>query len=455
MKQYIKLHFWEWFLCVLTAAGLAINIYKGYDMHDSLSSDLPVVIGIMAVLGAVLFLVTYNRKTTKISLLVMIILTVAVFAYLFVAKPFLQEQDDSLQIFWIYIFLIGIGTFWVTRTKTGSIILFAAGNFIFAAEVFLKFGIDKPGYFLFLFCSAGLIFVRVYISSIKESSVGQVQMGRYFIQIVLVCILAAAAAFLFFWMVIRPLDPPTHELKLITKLESMEVIHKVGVSSILSEINYQRQSDEKPTDQRSVSQSTDNTQKNSNKKSTKSDTSKKDNQKKTDTKKDTSKTNKPDATKKSTDDSIKKDANAIKYNTLDLSWLYWIIGAVAAIIASVLLKKRLRRRWYEKVCQMPRKEGISELYNYFMKTLEKIDVKKQKHLTLREFAKTGRKFTEPYIYGDADFSELTRIYEKIKYGCADASEEDWQKFDGVYQEFFENIYDEIGKWRYLLLFYRL
>ena len=82
-------------------------------------------------------------------------------------------------------------------------------------------------------------------------------------------------------------------------------------------------------------------------------------------------------------------------------------------------------------------------------------VGRHKNLTLEEYAKASSKFTEPFIYGDADFAKLTSIYERVYYGNSAVSEEEWSYFTSAYDDIYSNIYEEVGRWRYMLLFYRI
>ena len=150
MKRYLRLRCPEWLVCTLTAAGLTANVLNGYDLKDPLSDSLPALTGVTAGIMAVIFLVCYSRKTLKFGVLISVGAATAAMAVLHLQKPYLTEQKSSLQIFWILTVLIGVGVYWISRTRAGAMVLFAVGNLVMAAVVFLKFGVDWPGYAFFM-----------------------------------------------------------------------------------------------------------------------------------------------------------------------------------------------------------------------------------------------------------------------------------------------------------------
>ncbi len=449
MKRYIRLRLWDYILCTLAAAGLVKNIYNGYEMTDALSGNLPVILLLMAILQGILFLFCYNKKSKRIGLVVLIAAAAGIIAYMAITHPFLDEKNTSMQIFWVLLLAVAAGSYLITRTRVGTFAFVAAGNFVVAGAVFLEFGLSLGGYLMFLLASVAMILLRVYMMSMGMVQTGKVQMNRYVIQIGMTCAAAFAVAVLIFVFVILPLKPPTYELKLIQQFKSMDVIHQVGVSSLLPELDPDKVSSgdavkdeettEDPTDdENQETENVDQDKEKENEISMKAPKVEEDKQEENSTNKDK-----------------EIEAQAISYEHRNLTWIILLCAAVAAVILSVFGKKYQRRKRYQAICHLPRKEGVIECYRLIERILYKIKIRKADHLTIAEFARNSRKYTEAFVYNEGGFEALTKIYSKAYYGNADISEEEWQLFADAYEELYDNILDELGKWKYIWLFYRI
>lgn len=444
----------DWILTALATGGLLRNIYNGYDMQDTLSFSLPLICLFAAGILLILFWLADETRRLRIGLIVGAGIVAAAVVIMQIRHPFVDEQNSSSMIFWILLCMVSVGAFWLTRTRTGCILYLAAGNLIIAAEVFLEFGLIGPGYLLFLLAAAGLTLYRFYSRSIQdltdwEETAGKLrrQTGRYLVQIGAVLGVAAGIAALCFFLIIVPLNPPTQDLVLIQKLKSMTVIQKVGVTSILSQIDYDLESDEETNTQRTTGQTDEEGDKDREETAAQADSAQEEAQDET--------AQAVDAQEKSTDASQQQEANAIKYDRTRVGWVIILAACIAGWIVLHRLWILKRRRWYAKICRMDRRDGVITLYQYFLKALSVVHVEKQEHLTLREFAKAGRKYTDPFIYGDVNFRDLTDVYDRTRYGGAPVTEAEWRLFDGAYREFHANVRDELGFWRYIPVFFRI
>ena len=481
----------EWLLCALATGGLLRNVYNGYDMQDVLSFSLPMICLFTAGLLLLLYWITAGgRRRMLAGLAAGIAAVLVVILIMSIFKPFVDERNSSGMIFWILLILIGIGAFWLTRLQYGSVIYLAAGNFIMAAEVFLEFGLITPGYLLFLFAGAGLMLYRLYRINAQSLTAGDGTAGdrisdsssdaqgdalrdhgpaqegdiargygsvqtndalrgqrfarerRYLMQIAAAIGAAAGIAALVFFLVVVPLNPPTQDLVLIERLKSMQVIQKVGVTSILSEIDYDLESDQETNTERTAKQTEE-----------EDDNEREETEEETDTEND--ETAEGTDEELSTKDTDEKQANAIRYTRMRIGWIIVIAACIAGWILLHRLHLYRRRRWFERICAMDHRDGVTELYRYFLKALSIVHVQKQDHLTLREFAKSGRKYTDPFIYGDVHFKDLTEIYDKTCYGGAPVSSKEWELFETAYRDFRFNVKEELGFWRYIPVFFRI
>ena len=441
--NYIKNIIWECILCSLAAAGLSANIYNGFDMNDTLSFIFPAVWGITLVLIFAIYMLCYNRISKIAGGCAGIMVLLALILYAQATHPFNSEETQSNGIFIIVLFASAVICFFITRIKVGCFILLAAGNLIIAAEVFLQFGLSVWGYIAFLFASCGLIFVYEFRKIRQRRDDESSLTARYTLQIAVIVGTALAAAAAIAMLVLVPLNLPTQEIKLIQELRSMEVVQKVGVAIF-----------EQTLDEDSSSNNDVEDQKLSNDQEEPEEESIEENES---SEEETANVDTPPDTGSGTGENEQGEetAQAIKYDRTDITWIVIAAAVILLIAASIAARKISRKRWYKRICALPRDEGIIELYRFFLKRLRIVKVSMTRGLTLEEYARVSRKFVEPFIYGEETFKIMTDVYERVYYGSGQASEDEWQLFDNAYKEIYDNIYDEVGKWRYLLLFYRI
>jgi hypothetical protein len=430
MRKYTGKYFCDFILCVLISTGLSLNVFAGYEMTDTLSGNLFAAAGVVIVVTALQFLAYHNRRT-------LIILIIAEAAALIAAIVILQQMgvfsesqtiDGNPLLFWIIVISTSLVVFWAARTRTGLVILFLTGTIMTAAFDFLQYPVSLWGYFVFVLGAFILFLYRVYCISLTYSDRDKTAFSLYFAQSVIVGMAALVLASGVYYGIIKPISPPTDELKLTKKLISMDILKEAGVSS--TRIIY---SDDP------VRTSQNENQQNTNKGGYNNS------QKHNDQKK---------------EGKIVHDKNPMKSKAvtfpinLNIIWIA-VASIIVILILAIIIKIFWRKKWYNNLLKESKEDCAMELYNYFLKKIKKTGFKRPDDLTLLEYASGLQNELEDFSVGDADFMSLTQIYTRILYGCQQISEDERELFTDFYKEFNRNLKNEMGNFRYLVHYFSI
>ncbi|MEN6460395.1 MAG: hypothetical protein ABFC94_03370, partial [Syntrophomonas sp.] len=233
MKKYIDKYFGDFILCVLISTGLSFNIFAGYEMTDLLSANLPAVAGVAIAVTAFLFLAYYDRRTHAISVILEALALIAVIVILLQMGVFSESKtiDGNPLLFWIIVISTSLTVFWAARTRAGLVVLFLAGTIMTAAFDLLQYPVCSWGLWAFILGVFVLFLYRVYCISRIDSDREKTAFSLYFAQSVIVGMTALVLASGVYYGIIKPLSPPTDQLKLKKKLISMDILKEMGVSS--------------------------------------------------------------------------------------------------------------------------------------------------------------------------------------------------------------------------------
>lgn len=148
---------------------------------------------------------------------------------------------------------------------------------------------------------------------------------------------------------------------------------------------------------------------------------------------------------------------SVNYKQLLIENLPWIVLAIAAIVAVVLLWRRQRERRLAKIAAKPASWRVWYLYNWLMKRLRRLGVEKPPASTPLEFAMATRAQLMPFARGTdgIDFLVVTLAYQRACYGVQESADEDYLLVERYYRAFFKNARDYVGGWKWLWMFWRI
>ena len=193
--RYLRGQIWEILTCTAASAGLALNLYAGFYLPESLTAAWPLTVLIALAVTVLLTLAAYSRRTTLAGL---VIAAAAVIAVVLWARSGGILETDVLSthplLFAALAVLAPVLVFLLGRTRPGLVILFLGGSVLCAAFCFLQYPVSLPGCLAFVGGTALLYLQRVYSVSLMGAGSGAVKIGACFAQSVLAAVLALALA---------------------------------------------------------------------------------------------------------------------------------------------------------------------------------------------------------------------------------------------------------------------
>lgn len=429
MQHYIKSRAADWILCTCLAASMTAAVCSGFVLEDALSHSPVAAFLIAAVLQALMLVIAYRRLNVRIGIAAGVVLAAVVVVYMQTQHPLADETANSLFIFLLIEVLAAVLTFLLSRTRLGLAVLFLGGNIVQAGAHFLQFPAPLWSFLVFLVAVFAMFFYRVYTVSLLRAEMGKVRIGQYLRQVAAICLAAVLLSGVAYFGVVRPLDPPTQELRLINVLKSMDVLEVLGVSNTQIILDPELTSEQPPED---TEQSDEQDQEESDALDAPLDTD--------DSQEDVKTT--------------LQELMAIRYDW-SVQQLWWLFVLLAALVVGIfVLRVALKRRWRKGLQALPHEDAVLRYYRFFLSRMEKAGLKKPPAWTLREYTDNMQLQLQAFEAGGSTFGGLTAVYEKVLYGGCSVTEEEYQGFETFCDHFYRNLRREIGPVKYYLQIFR-
>jgi hypothetical protein len=432
MQQYLKYRAADFLLLVCIAASLVFSVCTGFLLEDGLSSSPPVVFLLTALLEGCFFLFAYQRSTRVLGAMVGIALIVMAAVYARALHPMDNETENSLFVYLLLEVLVSLLVFFLCRSRLGTLVLLVVGSLLISGAAFLQF--PTPAWCILVFslsCGAMLLY-RVYLWGTRQAVLGKIRVSRYVRQMILLVLCCGILAGGIFYLVIRPLSPPTQELRLITKLQSMEILERLGVASVKTVLDPTLSADvppERTEYDNETAQQEDQEQ----------------DQQQEDWQEDLPET--PET-------QPEQEAEAINYDLSEPNY-WWLLGLIPLAIIGVFVGRVLyKRRWHRRTQGLSGEEQVVLYYHFFQKRLQKLGLGRTEFHTLREYAEETAYKMEAFQVEDITFAHLTGVYEAVIYGGAVPTEEELGQFEAFYGQFYRNLRREVGSVKYYLQVFR-
>jgi len=435
--KYLKNSIWDLLLCLIMITGICINVFQGFYLPDYLQANVAALVALAACLCVVLFIAAYNKKTIVLAIVLAVI--AFVFAVIYWQNTVLNLEGGIEQtglIFFVIVVLLSLATFISSRTKTGALLLAVLGSIIICTIVFMEYEHFLWGYFIFIIAAVTMLFYRSYRHNVLHTDTRKVALSGFTgIAAALVVLVLSLSVFVSA-VIIEPLALPTRELKLFTHYLSFEILELSGTSSkvIL------------PDDEKK-SQNTDDGIKTS----------------KTPGEEDLDKTEyrevRPTAQNKDTStlnhSNLENFLYAIRYTLREIPPVLLILLLPCLIIAAVLTKIILRKRWYHCTLAKGRKQQVKEFYLYYLRKFEVLSYRRPRSATPQEWAEKISDKLRGFADGDADIINLTKVFVKVNYGDLEVSDEEYGLFLRFHKKFYKGCRDKLGMMKYCRKFFAL
>lgn len=440
MKQYWKNYVWEYLMCVIAAAMLLLNTVQGFYIPDRLADNVLLAVAACAVLMLLFFLGGYNKVSMVLVPVITAALVVMCFLLLRANGVDIVDKEGSETAFYIYWFafaVICILVYLCSRFRLGVAVLFLAGCCVCGILQFLEFEVFAWAGVVFAGSCMVLFLLRQYRAQALDSSTAQPNFRRFFQSGFLMVLVAALLSCGVFFAVIRPLDPPTVELKFLERYLAFNIIEHTGISD-----NYQIESEEEFTDQEDDTlDNTEETEEGDTPISQDDDT--------------------PEETEKQDNDEAKQppgqtELTAVSYTLTPLAViLLWVIAVILILVLPPLLRIWLRKRRIKAFEAMEPKTQIQELYRFYLKKFRYIGWRKRPGETPLEFADRSGGALERYLSGSCGLEHLTDAFLGARYGGDTPTDAVCAECREIYGVFLKNCKKQMGTVRYLLKFYVL
>ena len=147
--------------------------------------------------------------------------------------------------------------------------------------------------------------------------------------------------------------------------------------------------------------------------------------------------------------------NAISYEQLALGFSLIALLVVAAVVAAILIKRYTRALRLKKLQDKDYSYRIWALYDFLVKRMQRLGIKRPEQLTLLEYAMASRTALLPFAQGTGgvDFLAVTLAYQRACYANKSATKEDYEAVERFYNAFFQNAKTYAGKKKWILKFW--
>lgn len=428
MIDFIKSRFIDLILCLLMSLGMIFPLFSGFVLDDMFSNSL---IATALMTSAILFIYTlfsYNKKTVMVGIVIAFILMVGTSIYLARNAILANEADNSLTVSLVIIFLVSFLVFLANSNQKSLIVLFLMGSIVIATASFLKFPVEVPSIIVFDFSVLLALWYSTYKNSLSIAQSGTIQSYQYILQSSIIAFIIIGLCSGIYFGIVQPMNPPTRELKLIEKMQNMDILKQLGIFSQYDQF-----------DPHLLSQmiSQDHVKGN--------EMGEEENKKDGQDENNEIKENEDNQTNGLTNEMVKKIRYQLKH--FIIPWVAIII--ICFMILYAYLQYYLKKQWEQKINELSYENQIINYYHYFLKRLDRTKLKRIKTDTLKEYSQK-MDYELSRFSTDIQFSYLTDIYMKVYYGQNNATKQDVQIFQEYYQIFLKGLKKEIGIVRYYI-----
>lgn len=440
MKQYWKNYVWEYLVCVAAASMLLLNTAQGFYIPDRLADSVVVAVAACAVLMLLFFLGGYNKVSLVLTPVLAGALVVVCVLLLRSAGVDIVDEEGSETAFYIYWFafaVICIAVYVCSRFRLGVAVLFLVGCCVSGILQFLEYQVFAWAGMIFAGSCIVLFLLRQYRAQAMSSSTSAPDFRRFFRSGVLMVLVSVLLSCGVFFAVVRPLSPPTVELKFLERYLAFQIIERTGISD-----SYQIEDEEEYTDEKD--ETIDNTEE-----TEEGDTP-------------IGQDEEPEDEREKRDDEEARqppgqtELSAVSYTATPVLWIIlWCALVLLVLILPPALRIRLRKRRMKAFQAMEPGRQIRELYGFYLKKFRHVGWKKRSGETPLEFARRSGEGLERYLTGACGIGPLTEAFMEARYGGGVPADAVCAECREIYGFFLKNCKKQMGTVRYLLKFYVL
>lgn len=409
MRNYVRLHAWDFLLTVFIAIGMHLNTFSAFMIRESYTTNYVLIAAVTVLVTAVMYVIGYQKRNMIIGAAAWGVALIGWIIYLR-ANDLIdttEGADETIPAFWT-ILLFGTALIYVL-TRSRKVLFGAApvGLLFCGAFKFLEYPVSVPGLIILVVAVMLDILYLVYRDSLLTADYGNYTIRHFLIQSVAIVTVVMMLVTGAFYGVVKPLDPPTRDLKLITKLMSFDILELLGVASTQEVKDPNPDDEEKDDDEPPQEQ-----------------------EKEQEDQEDESNENDP----QQSDETI--SANTISLKKKDYT-AYWVTALILLALATpFVIKYVLRARRKRRLNGLDASNQAAFVYDFFLKRLKKLGVGKADSQTILEYAEQQSGILEKFTAKDGTtFEEITDIYNHHLYSKVPVTPEEAGKFLAMYDSF--------------------
>lgn len=429
MKQYVRLHAWDFLLTVLIAIGMHLNTFSAFMIRESYMTNYVLVAVVTAVVMAVMYVIGYNKRNALIGAGGIGVALIVWIIYLR-ANDYLDLEDGADETFPAFWTIVLFGTAVIYLLTRNRKVLFGAapvGLLFCAAFRFLEYPVSVPGLFLLVIAIILEILFLVYKDSLLTANYGNYTIRHFIEQSLAVVTIVVLLSTGIFYGIVKPLDPPTRDLKLITKLLSFDIMEMLGIASTEEIKDPGNEDNDDQDEQKEQEQQED---------------------------EENEEEDKEDEQNRESEEDI--SASTISYEEDDYT-VYWVTALILLLLASpFVVKYVLRARRKRRLNGLDASNQAAFVYDFFLSRFKKLGFGKADNTTVLEYAEQQGDFLQNFTAEDGTtFEEISEIYNHYLYSKVPVTPEEAAKFRSLYGSFYKKARAFTGPWKYLWKFWVL
>ena len=355
--RFLKNSIWDMLLCGVMIFAAATSIFSGFYVPAAQIRQYGVTAGVTAGIVLLLTIISYNKRSIVIGIIVVAVgFAGLVITAIGTGNNIFADKEDNPFMRFLLLMIVALVVFLLSRFRIGAILLFPFGTIALCLTEFMYESRHLVCLFLFLTANCMMVIFRNYMHNVVHSrTLKSAQTSAVFFALIISLLVAGAGSGLYYGIV-RLINPPKKELKIITKYLSLEVLERIGVADteLIKDPNLTTNDISKNED------------------TTKQDTNNEDDQ----INNATSQANQAVGDQGNAEENLNKRHkgvfDAVRYDLGIPLWVFWTVLVFFVIVAAIASKLLLRRRRYRKMLRMTPEERIKAIYLFFLKKFRMI-----------------------------------------------------------------------------------
>ena len=445
--QYMKDRIWKPVLCALMAAALSICMFQGFNLDEhAISDSLPLTSLLALVMELLMTVFSYNRRSIIAGVAVMTGAAAVFFITLMAGNVTIRDELSSPSVIYIYVivlYLASIAVYLLGSSRIGTAVLFALGVYLIAGLKYLEFE-SRPLY-LILFAAAAIVefaFLE-YNKSALESVMYRPDFTRFGISSSAMAAAALGIAAVMFFTIIVPIHPGARDIRLLTQHIAIENLKVTGIMD-----QYPVEDPDLTTDRKDESRQEEKTEDASAGAEALAGDSRASGN-------DAGSGEENSGGSADQGNGQEEGGAAVSYQRHINKPLLVLISTLIAVVLAISLKLLQRRLWMRKVREKTPSEQVRLLYLGLLKKFHRLGFGRRPEDTPSAYAARNKRQMKVFIPEKTDFTYLTGIFLRVRYGQFEAEQKDCEAFYKIYDDFYKNCRTYTGKLKYLKQFFFL